>query len=160
MVHRLGHLNRVLRSSDSSIEQDTESKTFTKPAADKAGLYVYRNTIVGQALKKTVSVDGVPIGETANVVYLHRLIAPGQHLLSTESEFSDNAVELDAQPGTNYFFEQHIKMGIFVGGARLRAVSEEEGKQGVLACKEALGFQAAEPEPASSTVHAVTTEPW
>jgi hypothetical protein len=35
------------------------------------------------------------------------------------------------------FFQQYIKMGVFVGGAGLQAVSETEGKQNVLQCSEA-----------------------
>ena len=50
-----------------SKEQDTALKQFTRPAGGKAGLYIFRNSFVGQALKKTVSIDGVVIGETAIV---------------------------------------------------------------------------------------------
>jgi len=120
-------------------EQDAASKTFAAPPADQAGLYVYRSTFVGQALKKTLYLDGVMIGETANKVFLHRLISPGEHKLSTESEFSDNDLTFTAEAGKNHFFEQYIKMGVFVGGANLKAVSEEEGKKYVLECREAVG---------------------
>lgn len=113
-------------------EQDAALKTFSKPAADKAGLYVFRNTFVGQALKKTVSLDGSVIGETANKVYFYREITPGQHTLSTESEFSDNEITFQAEGENNYFAEQYIKMGVFVGGANVRMVSEEEGKKEIL----------------------------
>lgn len=126
-----------------SAEQDAASKTFATPGPGEAGLYVYRDTFVGQALKKTVSLDGVPIGETANKVYLHLRIAVGEHRLSTESEFSDNDLTFTAEAGKNYFFEQYIKFGVFVGGANLRAVSEAEGKQAVLRCRQALGFERA-----------------
>jgi hypothetical protein len=114
------------------VEQDAALKTFSKPASDKAGLYVFRNTFVGQALKKTVSLDGSVIGETANKVYFYREISPGQHTLSTESEFSDNEVTFLAESETNYFAEQYIKLGVFVGGANVQIVSEEDGKKGVL----------------------------
>lgn len=129
----------VLSSGCASIpmaskEQDTALKQFTLPAGDKAGLYIFRNTFVGQALKKTVSIDGVVIGETANKTYFYRQITPGQHKLSTESEFSDNSITLLAEGGKNYFVQQYIKMGAFVGGAGLKIASEEEGKQEVLKC--------------------------
>lgn len=117
-----------------SKEQDTALKQFTLPAGDKAGLYLYRNTFVGQALRKRLSVDGVVIGQTANKTYFYREIAPGQHTLSTESEFGDNSITLQAEGGKNYFVQQYIKMGAFVGGAGLKIVSEEEGKQEVLKC--------------------------
>lgn len=117
-----------------SKEQDTSLKTFAKPTADKAGLYVYRNSFVGQALKKNVYVDGALLGETANKVYFYKEITPGQHQLSTESEFGDNSIGFQAEGGSNYFAEQYIKMGLFVGGANLKMVTEEEGMTNVREC--------------------------
>jgi hypothetical protein len=117
-----------------SKEQDAKLKTFTAPQ-DKAGVYIYRNSFVGQALKKDVSVDGQRLGETSNKVYFYKEVAPGAHKLSTESEFSDNVVDLKTEPGKNYFVEQYIKMGVFVGGAGLKVVSEQEGKKNVKECQ-------------------------
>lgn len=114
-----------------SKERDAALKTFSQPAADKAGLYVFRNTFVGQALKKTLLIDGTVLGETANKTYFYKEITPGMHILSTESEFSDNSISFQAVGAKNYFAEQYIKMGVFVGGANVKMVSEEEGKQGV-----------------------------
>ena len=118
-----------------SEEQDTALKQFVAPPQDKAGLYIYRNTFAGQALKKTVTIDGKVIGETANKVYFYKQLEPGQHTISTESEFSDNAINFDADGGKNYFAEQYIKIGVFVGGANVKMVDEEEGKRQVLECK-------------------------
>lgn len=117
-----------------SQEADAELKKFAAPAADKAGLYIYRNTFGGQALKKTVTLDGTVIGETANKVYFFKEITPGQHVISTESEFSDNTVSFQADAGKNYFAEQYIKVGVFVGGAGVRMVDEATGKKEVAAC--------------------------
>ena len=69
-----------------SKEADLALKNFAQPPSDKAGLYIYRNSWVGQALKKDIFLDSVLIGETANKVYFYKLISPGQHTLSTESE--------------------------------------------------------------------------
>ena len=121
-------------------EQDAASKTFTAPPSNRAGVYVFRNSSFGSALKKTVFIDGIAIGETARYVFLHREIEPGKHTLSTESEFSNNDLVFEASGGNNYFFRQYIKFGVIVGGAKLETVNEEKGKKGVLACKEALGF--------------------
>ena len=121
------------------VEQDTAMKKFEAPTDGNAGVYVYRNTFVGQALKKTVTLDGQVIGETANKVYFYKKITPGEHVLSTESEFSDNTLNFSAEAGHNYFFEQYIKMGVFVGGANVKAVSESEGMAGVNQCNLAQG---------------------
>ena len=117
-----------------SKAQDKALKAFAKPAEDKAGLYVYRNSFAGQALKKNVSVDGTLLGQTANKVYFYKNIALGQHQLSTESEFSDNSIAFVAEGGKNYFAEQYIKIGIFVGGAGLKMVPADEGMKNVREC--------------------------
>ncbi|RYY01966.1 MAG: DUF2846 domain-containing protein [Gammaproteobacteria bacterium] len=70
-----------------------------------------------QALKKNVYIDGTLIGESSNKVFFYKTFAPGTHKLSTESEFSENYTELKTEGGKNYFVEQSIKMGVFVGGA-------------------------------------------
>ena len=115
-------------------QKDAEFKQFKAPVDNKAGLYIFRNTFLGKALKKTVTVDGTIIGETANKVYFYRAIEPGKHAISTESEFSDNVTSFDAVAGKNYFAEQFIKIGAFVGGAGLRMVDEEVGKKNILEC--------------------------
>lgn len=112
--------------------QDAELKTFSAPPADKAGLYIYRNSFAGQALKKNLYIDGDFLGESANKVYFYKQVAPGQHIVSTESEFSDNALTLEVKAGLNYFIRQYIKLGVLVGGANLEVESEEEGKKNVL----------------------------
>lgn len=70
---------------------------------------------------------------------LHRItsassrLKPGEHTVSTESEFSDNAFKFVAESGKNHFIRQYIKLGVFVGGANVELVTEKEGKEGVLA---------------------------
>lgn len=118
-------------------EQDAASKTFNAPSSNMAGVYIYRNSFVGKALKKMLRIDSVAIGETSNKVYFHKEVTPGEHTLATESEFGDNVLKFSAEAGKNYYFQQYIKMGAFVGGSGLQAVTEEEGKQNVLQCSEA-----------------------
>ena len=69
------------------------------------------------------------------MTYFYKQVQPGRRVISTESEFSNNDLILDANAGQNYFVKQYIKLGLFVGGANLEIVSEEEGKKGVLQCK-------------------------
>lgn len=116
------------------VEQDSALKAFSKPTADKAGLYVYRTGGMGTALKKNIYVDGVLLGETAQKTFFYKEILPGNHEISTESEFSNNSITFQAEGGRNYFARQYIKMGVFVGGANLVMVSEEEGMEEVRKC--------------------------
>lgn len=108
------------------------AKTFATPEEGKAGIYVYRNSFIGQALKKDLWIDGECVGETANKVFFHTQVAGGkEHVISTESEFSPNDIRLLLEAGRNYFIEQTIKMGVFVGGAKLTVVPEAEGRRQV-----------------------------
>jgi hypothetical protein len=131
-----------------SSEQDAESKKFIAPSDDQAGLYVYREASwAGQGVEKIIYLDGLQIGSVVNGVFLHRLIASGPHKLGTESEFGRNTLEFMAMAGRNYFFEHYSKTGVFISGALLREVSEEEGKKKVLECGEAYGVAAMPPHP-------------
>jgi len=114
---------------------DAAKKSFKTPPSNKAGLYVYRNSNFGAALKKDIFLDGVKIGESAPMTYFYRDILPGLHTVSTESEFGNNGLKLNAKGGKNYFIRQYIKMGVFVGGANLALMSEDKGKKGVLQTK-------------------------
>ena len=51
--------------------------------------------------------------------------------VSTESEFSPNHLYINVVSGENYFVKQYIKIGVFVGGADLKLVDEDKGKQDV-----------------------------
>ncbi|EFA2316773.1 DUF2846 domain-containing protein [Escherichia coli] len=111
----------------SNAENET-AKSFPVPENGKAGLYVYRDSFVGKALKKDVYLDGRCLGETADRVFFYQQISTSQpHTLGTESEFSPNNLTLNVTSGKNYFVRQYIKMGVFVGGAGLEQVSESEG---------------------------------
>lgn len=111
-----------------SNAENATAKSFPAPESGKAGLYVYRDSFVGKALKKDVYLDGRCLGETADRVFFYQQISASQpHTLGTESEFSPNNLTLNVAPGKNYFVRQYIKMGFFVGGAGLEQVPESEG---------------------------------
>ena len=110
-------------------DDSAKAKAFPAPSGKNAGLYIYRNSFVGQALKKDIFVDGKCLGESANNVFFYTEVEGGKkHKLDTESEFSPNTLELTTDAGKNYFIRQYIKMGAFVGGAGLESMTEEQGK--------------------------------
>ena len=107
----------------------SQAKAFAEPPAGKAGLYIYRNSTIGGALKKDVRVNGKCIGETAPNMFFYEVVNGGEEqTLSTESEFSPNDLKIKTESGKNYFIRQYIKMGVFVGGAGLEQVSDTQGK--------------------------------
>ena len=114
-------------------EESAKAKEFKEPGSNNAGVYIYRNSFVGQALKKDVWVDGKCIGESAPDVFFYTQVEGGKtHKIDTESEFSPNTLELTMDAGKNYYIRQYIKMGVLVGGAGLEQVSEEQGKKDIV----------------------------
>ncbi|WP_395318476.1 DUF2846 domain-containing protein [Variovorax sp. UC74_104] len=117
-----------------SAEASAQAKKFSPPSPGNSGLYVYRDSFVGKALKKDIWVDGKCLGESAPDVFFRTEVAGGkEHEIATESEFSPNTLKLMFETGKNYFVRQYIKMGAFVGGANLEVMPEAEGKKAVTA---------------------------
>lgn len=113
-----------------SAEKSDMAKKFNPPSDGNAGLYIYRSGGFGGALKKDVWVDGKCIGETApNVFFYEEVKGDEEHKISTESEFSPNDLLVKTDSGRNYFVQQYIKMGVFVGGAGVKLVDDEKGKK-------------------------------
>ncbi len=115
-----------------SKAESAKVKEFNAPAEGNAGVYIYRDSFVGKALKKDVWIDGKCIGESAPDVFFYTEVEGGKkHKIDTESEFSPNTLELMFDAGKKYFIRQYIKMGVFVGGAGLENIPEEQGKASV-----------------------------
>ena len=115
-----------------SKAESAKAKEFNSHSEGTAGVYVYRDSFVGKALKKDVWIDGKCIGESAPDVFFYTEVEGGKnHKVDTESEFSPNTLELMFETGKNYFIRQFIKMGVFVGGAGLEQIAEEQGKKDV-----------------------------
>lgn len=115
-----------------SNEQTDMAKKFIPPSNGNAGFYIYRSGGVGGALKKDVWVDEKCIGETApNVFFFEEVSGGEEHKVSTESEFSPNDLVVKTEGGKNYFIQQYIKFGVFVGGAGVELVEDEKGKKAV-----------------------------
>ncbi|HQT05420.1 MAG: DUF2846 domain-containing protein [Gammaproteobacteria bacterium] len=114
-----------------SPEADQKAKAFATPSSDMASLYIFRDSQLGAALKKMVKIDGQNIGETAPNTYFHIFAKPGKRTLSTESEFSDNSLEVSLEPGKVHYVRNYMKMGLFIGGANLEIVDGSEAKQAI-----------------------------
>ncbi len=109
--------------------ESAKAKQFAAPSEGNAGIYIYRNSMVGKALKKDLWVDGKCVGESAPDVFFYTEVAGGKvHAVETESEFSPNKLEMMFEPGSTYFIRQFIKMGVLSGGADLEQVPAAQGK--------------------------------
>ena len=114
------------------MEETSIAKKFNPPVEGSSGLYIYRPSSLGGALKKDIWVDGKCIGESAPYVFFYEEVEGDKsHKVSTESEFSPNDLIVKVKSGMHYFIRQYIKLGVFVGGAALELVDEEKGKKEV-----------------------------
>lgn len=112
--------------------QSDQAKLFTAPPEGQSGLYIYRDSNFGTALKKDIWVDGKCVGESAPKTFFYQAVAGNkEHTISTESEFSPNDLKLLVKSGVNYFIRQSIKLGVFVGGAKLEVVDTTKGENAV-----------------------------
>lgn len=114
------------------VDRTVEAQKFNPPSEGSSGLYIYRSGSFGGALKKDIWIDEKCIGETApNIFFYEEVEGDKEHKISTESEFSPNDLLITTKSGMLYFIRQYIKFGVFVGGAGLEIVAEEEGKKQV-----------------------------
>ena len=113
-------------------KSDAELKTFPI-APDAASLYIYRNDPAGALVRVDVKLNGVTLGKTATLTYLHRRIAPGKHKIESVSE-NNETLEVEARPGALIFVRQELTLGLvpMFPGTKLQIMSEDDGKKGVL----------------------------
>ncbi|ARN72655.1 DUF2846 domain-containing protein [Oceanicoccus sagamiensis] len=113
-------------------ELELAAKAFPAPAEGLSGLYIYRSGVLGKALKKNIWLDGECVGESAPDTFFYLEVGGDElHKITTESEFSPSHLFFNASSGRNYFVEQEIMLGVFVGGARLALTDEVEGERRV-----------------------------
>lgn len=111
-------------------EVSDKAKLFNPPSEGNAGIYIFRDSIVGTTLVKSVWVNDKFIGRTAIKTFFYEEVQGGQeHKISTESEFSPNDLHLAVKEGKHYFIRQYIKPGLVIGGANLEIVEEKEGRE-------------------------------
>lgn len=122
-----------------SKEASAKAKEFNPPRQGNAGVYIYRDSFIGKALKKDLWINGKCIGESAPDVFFYTEVEGGKNYkVDTESEFSPNTLDLLFESGKNYFVRQFIKMGMFVGGAGVEQIPEDQGKKDVSKLEMAL----------------------
>jgi hypothetical protein len=105
-----------------SAERTTTAKKFNPPSEGSSGLYIYRPSSLGGALKKDVWVDGKCIGETVPSVFFYKEVEGDKsHNVFYEPGFQENASEtylknhgppkglsIEVKNGMNYFIRQYI----------------------------------------------------
>lgn len=123
-----------------SPEDTALAKTFAAPPTGKAAIYFYRDSFMGQALKRDISIDGKCVGKTANNMFFYSLVDGNKnHRLSTEGETTRHDMSLFTDAGKNYFVQQQITMGVWSASSKLKIISEEQGTKEIHGLKLAVG---------------------
>jgi hypothetical protein len=115
-------------------QADSQNAKVFKPITDKAVIYVYRDEVIGAAIKMTVSVDGVMAGQTGPKSFLQLAVTPGHHTIVSKAE-NDATLDIDAEAGKAYYVWQEVKIGIIAARSKLHLMSEGEGQAGVGKCE-------------------------
>ncbi|MFT9325244.1 MAG: DUF2846 domain-containing protein [Acetobacter sp.] len=122
-----------------SQEDMAFAKKFSNPPAGKAAIYFYRDSFMGQALKRDISIDGKCVGKTANNMFFYSIVdGDKDHRLSTEGETTRHDISLFTNVGKNYFVQQQITMGVWSANSKLKVVSEEQGTKEIEGLKLAV----------------------
>ena len=116
------------------MEETSIAKKFNPPVEGSSGLYIYRPSSLGGALKKDIWVDGKCIGESAPYVFFYEEVEGDKsHKVSTESLVVTKDEQLiKVKSGMHYFIRQYIKFGFFVTQrSGIELVDEQQGKEEV-----------------------------
>jgi hypothetical protein len=113
--------------ADKSV--DAQAKQF-QPAPDKAKVYIYRNEVMGSAIKMPVLIDNVAVGDTASKTYIEKDLQPGPHTITSKTE-KDSSLTIDMLAGKIYYVWQEVKMGMFAARSQLHEVDAGKGQAGV-----------------------------
>lgn len=115
------------------VSLDAKAKEFaTSPEASQ--LYIYRDEHFGGAIKMSVFLDNQSIGQTGPCTYLMKSITPGEHTVMGKAE-NESSVSIFAQPGTNYFVRQEVKLGVISARNKLATVEPDAAKAAISQCK-------------------------
>ncbi len=128
--------------------EDASSKQFKLPSSGMAGIYIYREAgWAGKTQVKQVYFDGQLLGGLTNGTYFTFEVAPGTHTLSAAATATPTDLQFTVKAGRNYFFNQALsgKVAVvgavvspFVSAVSYEMVDEQEGREGVLKCRQAV----------------------
>ena len=109
-------------------EQDAKVKEFKAPSAGKSGLYIFRDSFIGQEITKAVFVDGEVIGYSIPDTFFYKEVMAGEHKISTESALGYEAIIINTESQKNYFIDNYFNPGLLFGGSELKQVDQADGE--------------------------------
>jgi hypothetical protein len=118
-----------------STDKDFRAKEF-QPPEGKANIYVFRlKEFFGDGILFQVAVDGSNASGIAPGTFRLFIADPGKRTVSVNSNENQDAVEIDAQAGRNYFVDISPKMGLITARVSANLDTDEAGRRSVGKCK-------------------------
>ena len=111
------------------VGRDASLKNFSTPS-DKAGIYIYRNELMGGQNKIKISLNDKLLGETQQKTYLYVEVPAGKQTIACISENKDT-LDIEAKASQTYFVWQEVKMGMSTPRCKLQLVDAKKGQAGV-----------------------------
>jgi len=114
---------------------NAQAKKF-EISPDRANVYVYRNQVLGGAIRMAVTVDGREHGVTRGKTYLLLRLEPGNYTIASQGQ-AKTSLTVDVAAGKNYFVWQGVTHNFlsFTYHSRLKLVDETAGQEGVAECE-------------------------
>jgi hypothetical protein len=123
--------------------EDAMPKSF-HVGPDEAGIYIIRSERVGGAIPLDVLIDGQRLGATVARSYLYAVVTPGVHTVDSLGDVR-HTLEVEVKPGTIAYLSQVVELSYLTAPrTRLRRVNDAQGREWVMALKEAPQRRAAD----------------
>lgn len=114
-----------------TYEANLKAKEF-RVSRDLSNIYIFRDSFWGKLSPKYVWIDGKYIAKTKGDTFILKRVKPGEHMISSKSEFNNTHLFLVTRPGRNYYIRQSIFFGAFVDSSKLSLVSAKEAQEAIL----------------------------
>lgn len=99
-----------------------------------AVLYVYRSEAAAPKVRMKVEIDGTEAGETGPSTCIRAEVPPGVRKITSRAENVDN-LEIEVVAGKTYYVWQEVRLGLLSARAKLKLMTDEEGKKGLAGCR-------------------------
>ena len=122
-------------TSKATAERSDAAKTFTIPM-EKGSVYLYRvGRVYASAVQLSVKINGLDAGGTGPNTFFKWDLLPGTYTFLSTTDESSAVVELEVEPGKNYFIRQDIRMGVITNRVKMKLVDHVQGREEVLNSK-------------------------
>jgi hypothetical protein len=102
------------------LAEETQARLY-EPVPDKSVIYLVRDRGDVWQFGVKVQLDGKAMGETEPMTYFHWEVAPGKHVIVSETT-PPAVLELHTEPGGQYYVWQDINSGQLRAASRLEQV--------------------------------------